>query len=194
MKNCNTLVTVTKDKSQGSNRRQNSFSLDPTDFYANDRRWLPCLSSTYSHGIFWKMEHNLSQHVSTERLTERWSEERKEYIVGRRPRRQPFKWDMRFDATQHVWQGAKTGHVRVEPASNHFIGTNRMFGHSAVLHKHHWSLNPPTATMSRLKHSIRPEKIYRCLCVGLPMYINRPLFTSETIGGACLSVSVHDYV
>lgn len=50
---------------------------------------------------------------------------------------------MRPDATQNVWQCAERGREREGLASDHFTGASRMFGHNPVLHKHHWSLNPP---------------------------------------------------
>lgn len=51
-------------------------------------------------------------------------------------------------------------------ACDHFTEMSRMFGHSSVLNKHHWSLHPslPPCLQCWLR-----QNIYECLCVGLPM-------------------------
>ena len=85
---------------------------------------------------------------------------------------------------------------REGPASDHFTGISRMFGHSSVLHKHRWT---EILRCHHVKVDLKRwprQNIWTSVCrsPSLSMYINRPLFTSETNSGACLSVSVHDYV
>lgn len=71
-----------------------------------------------------------------------------------------------------------------------------MFGHSSVHHKHRWSLNPPLP-LCQGRLTVLAQTKYMDVCVldlYLSVYINRLVFTSETNGGARLSVSAHDYV
>lgn len=68
------------------------------------------------------------------------------------------------------WKGA----AREGPGSNHFIGMSRMFGHSSVLHKHHWSLNPPLPPCQGWSTVLAQTK-YMDVCVldSLPIYVHQ---------------------
>lgn len=91
----------------------------------------------------------------------------------------------------------KTGRER-GPVCDHFIGTSRMFGRSAVLNKHHWSLNP--SLLPCLHYCFR-QNIWMCRGVHVhwapSMYINRLyLLVSPTAGLVCqcLYMIMFDYV
>lgn len=200
----NTLVTMTKDKSQHSNRRENSISHFSVDFHANHRRWHICFilalsSLTGSSEIENKM-------IQSARL--RWEAdwemvregERREWNTARSQGDNPFDWGLRPDATQNVCQCAEKGAAR-EGSSIRPLHRNRQDVWTQLCASQ-TPLEPKssTATMSRLKYSINPDKIYGCLCAGLPTYLCTstdlylPMRLMVGLVCQCLSMIMFDYV
>lgn len=61
---------------------------------------------------------------------------------------------------------------REGPASDHFTGMSRMFGHSSVLNKHHWSLNPVLQPCQGWPTILAQTK-YMDVCVSDSLYVHR---------------------
>ena len=63
---------------------------------------------------------------------------------------------------------------REGPTSDHFTGVSRMFGHSSILHKHHWTLNPSLPPCQGQPKALAQTKYMDvCVPVSLPIYVHQ---------------------
>ena len=99
------------------------------------------------------------------------------------PERVPVRW--------------KAGGAREGPASDHFTGASRMFGHSAVLHKHHWSRNPPLPPCQAWSTVLAQTKymdvcVLDCRCTSTDLCL--PVRLMAALVCQCLCMIMFDYV
>lgn len=166
---------MTKEKSQHSNTRWNSISHFSFDFDANRRRWHICFilalsTLTGSSEMENKIIRSERLHWEADREMVREGERREWSIAGVKETAlwlRPETW-CHPERMPECWKRAE----REGPASDHFTGMSRMFGHSSVLHKHHWSLNPPLPPCQG-RATVLAQTKYMDVCVldSLPIYV-----------------------